>query len=177
MAGITFYDAYFPMLIAATDALEAILVKSQAHAKEHGVDVDADYVPLRLYEDMKPFSFQISIVCNFAGRCVNRLTGDTPDAWEEGEGATFDQLLARVRKTAELLKSARPEDINGKESTVIEVSLGPKTKKMECKDYVTLMILPNVFFHVQTTYALMRMKGVPLGKMDFLVPFMGAHLN
>lgn len=48
---------------------------------------------------------------------------------------------------------------------------------MECKDYVTLMILPNVFFHVQTTYALMRMKGVPLGKMDFLVPFMGAHLN
>lgn len=121
MAGITFYDAYFPMLIASTDALEAILVKSQAHAKENGVDVDAEYVPVRLYENMKPLSFQVQIVCNFVGRCVSRLTGTAPEAWVEGEDTTFDQLLALVKKTGELLKSVRPEDINGKEGVAIEV--------------------------------------------------------
>jgi hypothetical protein len=31
-------------------------------------------------------------------------------------------------------------------------------------------VVPNVFFHASTTYALLRHAGVPLGKVDFLGP-------
>jgi len=34
--------------------------------------------------------------------------------------------------------------------------------------YLLGFALPNFYFHVTTAYALMRAKGVPLGKMDFL---------
>lgn len=44
-------------------------------------------------------------------------------------------------------------------------------------NYVTCMVLPNLFFHVSTTYAILRMKGVPLGKMDYLTPFMGPYIS
>ena len=43
---------------------------------------------------------------------------------------------------------------------------------LSAKDYIFNYAIPNFFFHVQTAYAILRMKGVPLGKTDFLSPFM-----
>lgn len=34
--------------------------------------------------------------------------------------------------------------------------------------YVTDFALPNFYFDITMAYALLRIKGVPLGKMDFL---------
>ena len=36
--------------------------------------------------------------------------------------------------------------------------------------YLTGFVLPNFFFHVTTTYALLRHWGVELGKADYLGP-------
>ncbi len=38
--------------------------------------------------------------------------------------------------------------------------------------YIFNYALPNFYFHVQTAYAILRMKGVPLGKSDYLMPFL-----
>jgi hypothetical protein len=37
-------------------------------------------------------------------------------------------------------------------------------------DYALRFALPNFFFHVTTAYDLLRQKGVPLGKMDYIGP-------
>jgi hypothetical protein len=34
--------------------------------------------------------------------------------------------------------------------------------------YVHGFAIPNFFFHLSMAYALLRMKGVPVGKLDFL---------
>ncbi|ROV88860.1 hypothetical protein VMCG_10195 [Cytospora schulzeri] len=175
MAGITFYDAYFPILIQSMDSLESILVKAQTYAKENGIDADAEYVPAKLYEDMKTLPFQVQIASTMVKRCVTRLTGAGAEEWKDDE-TTLEQLLARVRKTSELVKSVRPEDVNGKEDDVIDVQVGYNTTKMPSKPYVTFMVMPNLFFHIQTAYSILRMKGVPLGKRDFLTAFMGSYM-
>ena len=43
---------------------------------------------------------------------------------------------------------------------------------LTAKAYVFNYALPNFFFHLQTAYAILRMKGVPLGKQDYLSAFM-----
>lgn len=35
------------------------------------------------------------------------------------------------------------------------------------------LVQPNLFFHLVTAYNILRSKGVPLGKMDYLDPFVG----
>lgn len=35
---------------------------------------------------------------------------------------------------------------------------------------------PNLFFHLVTAYDILRSKGVPLGKMDYITPFLPAPL-
>jgi hypothetical protein len=43
---------------------------------------------------------------------------------------------------------------------------------MRGQDYVTMWILPNMYFHITTAYNLLRSSGVPVGKRDYL---MGAN--
>lgn len=37
--------------------------------------------------------------------------------------------------------------------------------------------IPNLFFHLVTAYNILRKEGVPLGKMDYLTPFIGKHVS
>ncbi|MEG3171403.1 DUF1993 family protein [Sphingomonas sp. ZB1N12] len=36
------------------------------------------------------------------------------------------------------------------------------------QSYVVGFVLPNFYFHVTTAYVPLRMRGVPIGKMDYL---------
>ena len=38
------------------------------------------------------------------------------------------------------------------------------------RDYALRFALPNFFFHVTTAYDILRHRGVPLGKMDYIGP-------
>ena len=39
------------------------------------------------------------------------------------------------------------------------------------EDYLLTFALPNFYFHVTTTYAILRNAGVKIGKLDFLGPY------
>ena len=59
--------------------------------------------------------------------------------------------------------------IDGSEARVITLPLGPdRTLELEGERFLTGFSLPNFFFHVTMTYALLRHAGVTLGKMDYL---------
>ncbi|WP_369010855.1 DUF1993 family protein [Salmonella enterica] len=48
---------------------------------------------------------------------------------------------------------------------------------MAARDYVVAYGMPNFFFHIQAAYSILRAKGVPLGKTDYLSPFMGPFVE
>ncbi|KAK5659411.1 hypothetical protein OQA88_612 [Cercophora sp. LCS_1] len=174
MSPVTFYDASIGLYIKAFDALLVILKKAKTHA---GDDADS-YVTAKLIDDMLPLSFQVQVVSNTSKKALERLVpqkGPYP-VWEDNE-KTFDELIARSEETLALLKKITPEDLEGKESEVVELKLGPRgTATAEAKGYAFGYALPNVFFHVMTTYTILRMKGVPVGKMDYLTSFLEPNL-
>ncbi|KAK7701627.1 hypothetical protein SLS64_010075 [Diaporthe eres] len=171
MASSPFYDNFVPLLVNSLASLEAILTRAETHAKENNIDVNAEYAPARLYEDMLPLTFQVQTVSNATKSFVEKITGVKVGEWKDDE-TTFEQLFARVKKTQELIKGVKPEDVNGKESQVVEVKAGPTTFETPVLAYVTTFVIPNLFFHLQTTYAILRMKGVPLSKKDYLFAYL-----
>jgi hypothetical protein len=84
------------------------------------------------------------------------------------EETTLAQLRERVAKTIAYLEAVDPAGFAGRETAEVILKL-PKTElTFTGQSYTTDFALPNFFFHVTMAYALMRMKGVSLGKMDFL---------
>jgi uncharacterized protein len=50
----------------------------------------------------------------------------------------------------------------------VEAYMGSSTLDMRAFDYATGYLLPNLYFHTTTLYDILRNKGAPLGKRNFL---------
>jgi uncharacterized protein len=163
---ISMYQASVPPLMRSIDNLVAILEKGAADAADRKIDPSV-LINSRLYPDMLPLSKQVQIVSDIARRGVARLAGQEAPAMADTE-TTFAELIERLQKTNAYLATLTAEQIDGSEAKSIELPMGKQTMHFEGLPYLVAFVLPNVYFHVTTTYNILRHSGVKLGKLDFL---------
>jgi len=160
------YAAAITPMIKSLTNLRTILEKAIAYAEGKKID-PAVLVTARLYPDMYPLSRQVQIATDVAKGAASRLAGLEPPKYEDNE-TTFPELLARLDKTIALLESFTPEQINSSEDKTIVLPLHDRSIEFKGLTYLTDFVLPNVYFHVTTVYAILRHNGVEIGKKDFL---------
>ncbi len=62
-----------------------------------------------------------------------------------------------------------PRDaIDGREGAPVTLVTPSQTFEFTAQSYVLGFVLPNFYFHLTTAYAVLRMRGGPIGKMDYL---------
>ncbi|HVC38070.1 MAG TPA: DUF1993 family protein, partial [Gammaproteobacteria bacterium] len=59
----------------------------------------------------------------------------------------------------------------GSEDKTISIPMRDRTLTLKGMPYLLEYALPNLYFHVTTTYAILRHNGVEIGKRDFLGKF------
>lgn len=160
------YAATVPPIIRSLSNLHAILEKAVSHAEAKKIDPSV-LVNARLYPDMYPLSRQVQIASDVAKGGVFRLAGLEPPKYEDNE-STFPELLARLDKTVSLLESVKPEQFEASEDRTVNLPMHGETIVFNGLPYLLDFVLPNVYFHVATAYAILRHNGVEVGKQDFL---------
>ncbi|WP_133498761.1 DUF1993 domain-containing protein [Cognatilysobacter terrigena] len=163
---ISLSQASIPVFVRALRNLRHILEKGAAHARERGVDADS-LLQLRIVDDMLPLSRQVQIACDMAKNGAARLAGQDPVPLADEE-TTLEQLYARIEKTVELIEGVDASKIDGSEGREIVLKMRSGELRFNGQDYLLQFVLPNLYFHVTTTYALLRREGAPLGKTDFI---------
>jgi len=163
---ISIYDVSIPALVRGLSNLSAILDKAAAHAAAKKFDSLA-LAQTRIFPDMFPLTRQVQITCDTAKGCAARLAGVEVPKHEDSE-KTLEDLQARVQKTLDFVKSIGAAQLENAESRPIELKFPNSTLKFTALKYVTDFVLPNVYFHISMTYALLRKSGVEIGKMDYL---------
>ena len=66
------------------------------------------------------------------------------------------------------LRDVLTSTYDGSEDRTISFTVSGRPVSFRGLPYLVYFVLPNVYFHVTTTYAILRHNGVELGKMDFL---------
>jgi hypothetical protein len=163
---ISMYQASVPVFIRVLENLAAILEKTAAHAEARKID-PAVLLASRLYPDMFPLVKQVQIASDAAKGGAARLAQMEPPAYEDNE-ATLADLVARLRKTVAYLRTIGAEQIDGSEDRTVTWKTRTATKTMQGMPYLLNHVLPNLYFHVTTAYAILRHNGVEIGKGDFL---------
>jgi hypothetical protein len=164
---ISIHAASAPIFTRMLGNMLAWLDKAEAHAAAKKFDA-ANYLGLRLTPDMLPFTRQVQIATDTAKLCIARLAGVEAPKWPDDE-KTFAELRARVKKAIDYVESVPAAKLAGSESREIEMPMGPgRTLKLSGEAMLRGFSLPNFFFHVMLTYALLRQGGVELGKGDYL---------
>lgn len=162
----TIYDACVPPLAYMLGSFSGFLTRAEDFAKENGID-PASYLEARLYENMFPLTRQVQAASDNAKGGAARLAGVEIPAFADDE-TTFDQLRERLRRTIAFLRELDPGAFAGAEDRPIHLKFPKRELHFHGADYLNNWVLPNTYFHIATGYGILRHKGVPLGKPDFL---------
>jgi len=160
------HGASAQLVLNALRGLSIVLSKAEAFAKESNLS-DADLLDARLAPDMFTACRQVQIATDNAKGMICRLAGREVPSWADTE-TTFAELQMRLKKAMDLVASVEASEIDGSESREIELKQRSGSRFFKGERYLIDYAIPNFLFHVTTAYGIFRMKGVPLGKMNFL---------
>ncbi|ATG89725.1 DUF1993 family protein [Methylomonas koyamae] len=146
--------------------LRQILEKAELYAESKKIDPSV-LVNARLFPDMYLLKRQVQIASDVAKGAVSRLAGQEPPKFEDVENS-FPELIERIDKTLAHINSFNANQIDGTEDNTILLPRHDRTSTFTGLSYLTDFVLPNVYFHVTTTYAILRHNGLEIGKKDYL---------
>ena len=163
---LSMYQASVPRFANILGNLSNILDKTQAHIEAKKI-ADASLTAYRLFPDMLPMTTQVQIACDAAKGVVARLAGVAIPAFDDNE-VTLADLKARIAKTVAFIQTITPAQIDGTEDKDIVIKRGEKETHYKGMQFLMGHAIPNFYFHVTTTYNILRHNGVEIGKRDFL---------
>ena len=164
------YDAAVTPCIQQLGALAGIIDKAAAHCAANKIEESA-LLQDRLYPDMFCLARQIRQSADFAMNTGGRLAGVIPPAVPAVDDTSFAAAKSRVVTALAFVESLTRVQVDGAESKIIAwTAAGGNDRKIKGNDYLQQFALPNFFFFVTTSYNILRHRGVPLGKRDFLGP-------
>jgi hypothetical protein len=161
------YTHCVPVLKQMLTALKAILARADAHTAAKSIEPEA-LLRARLFPDMFPLIKQVQIAADFARGISARLAGvDVPVF--EGKEQSFADLGLLLDQTLAFIDGLAAAQFEGSELREVVLRPGtPKEKKLSGQAYLSNYGLPQFFFHVTTTYALLRHNGLDIGKRDYM---------
>lgn len=163
---LSMYQASVPVFVKMLTNLKGVLQKASAHAQARKID-DTVLVNARLYPDMLPLAKQIQIASDFARGTAARLAGAEPPSYEDNE-KTLTELMTRIDRTIEFLRTTKAAEIDGSEGREIVRPVRGEPHKFSGVNYLLQYALPNFFFHATTAYAILRHNGIEVGKQDYI---------
>jgi hypothetical protein len=163
---LSMYQASVPVFGRGLESLSAILNKAATHAEAKKID-PVVFITARLAPDMFALARQVQIASDAAKGCVARLAGVDVPSYPDTE-STFPELAARVAKTIAFVKGFTAAQIDGSEDRNVTLKMRGEERKFSGQAYLFNLALPNFYFHVTTTYDILRHNGVELGKADYL---------
>ena len=165
---ITLYDVTIPVFLRGLGQLGALLNKGRAFAATEGID-QADMLGTRLAPDMLTLAGQVQRASDTAKFAAVRIGGVPNEPFADDE-KSFEDLADRIARTRAFLSDVPRSAIDANEDAVISATIGRNPVTIAARDYALHFALPNFLFHVTTAYDLLRLRGVPLGKMDYIGP-------
>jgi hypothetical protein len=170
---MTLYDLTVTAFTQQSRALLGQMAKAETWCVEQGV-TDTDMLDTRLAPDMHPLSVQFDFVVAQLLQPMRRLTGQALADPEEA-GPTLAAHNTRIKAALVMIAALPAAEVNGDPARMIELILpNGMTFDLSAADYVRDWAVPQFFFHIMAAYTLMRHRGVPLGKADY-VPHMVRH--
>src|SRR4051794_25702040 len=163
------YDAAVTPCAQQLGALAGIIDKAAAHCAANKIEESA-LLQDRLYPDMFCLARQIRQSADFGMNTGARLADVTPPALPAVEDTNVADARQRVETALSFVKSLTREQFDGAEDKTIAWTAGGNERKMRGNDYLQQFALPFFFFKQKTAYEILRHRGVPLGKQDFLGP-------
>jgi uncharacterized protein len=161
------YDATVANYLQILGAVGGFLDKSLSFFHEKGID-PAEVVETRLADDMLPLRFQVISLAHHSRGAIEGARNGVfvpPSGKKDLDYAGLQALVAGAR---EELAALTPDTVNALVGRDMTFKAGERALPFTAEGFLMSFSLPNFFFHSATAYDILRHKGAPIGKRDFM---------
>lgn len=164
---ISLYDGSVTSYLQTLNAVSGFLDRSRSHFRDNHIDPE-EIVDTRLFPDMQPFRFQIQSVVFHSIGAVEAIKSGVLNLPGERPSHDYAALQALITDTRDALQKLTPEEINSREGADVVFQVRDRKRLFTAEGFLMSFSLPNFHFHATTAYNVLRSKGVPLGKLDYM---------
>jgi uncharacterized protein len=160
------HDVSVGLFVRGLVNLKSVLSKAEAHAAVSGMN-PLELIDAQLAPDMFKLGVQVHWAAEGAKLAAARLLGAAAVP-ASGEARSFAELQQHIATTLAHLRAIAPEDLEAGLARSIEIEHRGGSLKFSGAQFLTEFAIPNFYFHLTTAYGILRFKGVPITKGDFL---------
>jgi len=161
------YAATVPSYRQILEAVAGLLRKAENFCTEKGIAAP-DIIQARLAEDMQPFAYQIKSTAVHSLGAIEGLRKGVFSPDTTPPPGTFEALKARIAETLTALESIEAAEIDAFVGRDMRFAFGDRHIDFTAETFLLSFSQPNFYFHAATAYDILRWKGVPIGKRDFM---------
>jgi uncharacterized protein len=164
---LSLHAAFVPSALQMLGATRHLVDRASVWCGEKGCD-PGDLIGARLIDDMFAFDYQVkSVAVHTAGAIEGVRAGvfgpdfaDPPDS--------FEALRARLDEARATLEALSEDEMESFVGRPMRFEFREYRMDFKAEDFLLSFSQPNFYFHAATAYGVLRMKGVPVGKRDFM---------
>ena len=165
MAATTLFT-FINLFDRALATCDHILTKGEAFAVEKGI-APAEILDWSLVDDMHPLRFQLMVVVNFTRNWPARVTGLPLPGDIDSEATDLPGFHAAIADARKWLADLNTGHFEGKDEAPLTHKLGTGMEPtLPGGQWMTGFAATNIYFHMSIAYAILRAKGVKIGKTD-----------
>jgi hypothetical protein len=164
---ISLYDLTVLGFLQTASAVAGFLDRGAAHCVDNDIDPN-ELFETRLFPDMQPLRYQVLSVYNHSVGAIEGCQAGQFNPMGKVDATDYAGLQKVAADTRAALQALRPEAVNALQGKDVFFSVGEYKLEFTAENFLMSFSIPNFHFHATTAYDILRNKGVPLGKRDYL---------
>lgn len=161
------YEATIPSYRQILGAVGGLLGKAETYCAERKLAPE-EIIQARLAPDMLPFAYQVKSTAVHSLGAIEALRKGvfSPDMTPPPQ--TFPDLKTEIAGALAALEAIDAAEIDAFLGRDMRFAFRERQFDYTAENFLLSFSQPNFYFHATTAYDILRWKGLPLGKRDFV---------
>ncbi len=148
-------------------SVAGLIDKAEQHCKDEGIAA-ADLTEARLADDMWHFAKQVFECGHHSARAIEGVRAGVFSPELHEVPTDFASLRKEIADARAIVDAVQPGELDAIADRDMKFVFGDRSMPFTVADFLLTFSMPNFYFHATSAYAILRNKGVGLGKMDYL---------
>ncbi len=144
-----------------------LIGKAEAFCGETGTNAE-DLAKASLAPDMWPLSKQFEQIAHHSARAIVAVREGSFTPQPDEFPHDFAAMRSEIAAARAVIDAVGPTELDSLATRDVQFKAGKFDMMFTAADFLMSFSLPSFNFHLTTAYAILRMKGVELGKPDYL---------
>jgi uncharacterized protein len=161
------YAATIPSYRQVLGSVAGLLEKAETFCAEKGLAPEA-IIQAKLAEDMLPFAYQVKSTAEHSLGAIAGIRKGVYSPETSPPPQSFAALKSKIAETLSAIEAIDAAEINSFIGRDMRFSFRERHMDFTAEDFLLSFAQPNFYFHAATAYDILRWKGMPIGKRDFI---------